>query len=88
MLAFSVSNREGDIVAALDGGANDYMTKPFSETELLSRLRVLRRCIPGELDEPALIEGDLRICLLYTSRPDLFLAMVHLSVCQLCRGDG
>jgi two-component system KDP operon response regulator KdpE len=61
MLALSVSNREGDVVAALDGGANDYMTKPFSEPELLSRLRVLRRCIPGELDEPLLIEGDLRI---------------------------
>jgi two-component system KDP operon response regulator KdpE len=61
VLVLSANGREADIVAALDGGANDYMIKPFSEAELLARLRVLRRCVPGEFDEPLLIEGDLKV---------------------------
>jgi len=61
VLVLSALNREEDIVAALDGGANDYMTKPFSESELLARLRVLRRCIPSEFEKPVLVEGDLKV---------------------------
>lgn len=45
-----VSNRktENDIVTALDSGANDYMTKPFSMGELLARVRVMKRYISKE----------------------------------------
>ena len=40
---------EYDRVRALDGGADDYLTKPFSVIELVSRVRaVLRRCQPQE----------------------------------------
>ena len=49
-----------DRVAGLDGGADDYLVKPFSFAELLARLRALVRRGPGE--RPALLEvGDLRL---------------------------
>ena len=47
-----------DRVAGLDGGADDYLTKPFSFAELLARLRALAR--RGAAERPAVLQaGDL-----------------------------
>jgi len=49
---------EGDKVAGLEGGADDYITKPFSPRELLARIHaVLRRTMPAEGSERIDIEG-------------------------------
>jgi two-component system, OmpR family, KDP operon response regulator KdpE len=56
IVVLSVRDAEGDKVAALDAGADDYVTKPFGMDELLARLRAaLRRIAPAE-EEEALIE--------------------------------
>jgi len=49
-----------DRVAGLDGGADDYLTKPFSFIELLARLRALVR--RGPVERPTVLEvDDLRL---------------------------
>ena len=63
ILVISARGREEDKVAALDAGADDYVTKPFGVRELLARLRVaLRRTSRvGEGESPRLVLGDLEI---------------------------
>jgi two-component system KDP operon response regulator KdpE len=63
VLILSVFGQEGSKVAALDAGADDYLTKPFGGAELLARLRaLLRRVKPTETVNVVsfgLIEVDL-----------------------------
>jgi two-component system KDP operon response regulator KdpE len=58
-----VSGRTGasDKVEALDIGADDYVTKPFSIDELLARIRALTRRVPAADDEPVVVLGAVRV---------------------------
>src|SRR5581483_10261089 len=61
VLILSADAEEERKVAALDSGASDYMEKPFGASELLARLRVVQRSIPGEAEGPFYINGDLQV---------------------------
>ena len=61
VLVLSVRDRETDKVAALDNGADDYLTKPFGTAELLARLRVIQRRAPGATEEPVRVIGPLEM---------------------------
>jgi len=72
IIILSALAEEQHQVRALDGGANDYVTKPFRERELLARVRVaLRRPTTQGQDNDTTTIGDLRI---ETSKRRVFLA--------------
>jgi two-component system KDP operon response regulator KdpE len=61
VVVLSVRESDEDKIAALDSGADDYVTKPFSTPELLARLRVaLRHSQPAE-DQPVFRTGNLEV---------------------------
>jgi two-component system KDP operon response regulator KdpE len=62
IIVLTADDTEHRKVEALDNGADDYVTKPFSTPELLARLRVAlrrRRNVDGEAVDPVLHVGDL-----------------------------
>jgi two-component system KDP operon response regulator KdpE len=63
IVVLTVRNAERDKVEALDAGADDYVTKPFSTPELLARIRAALRRLPQQADASAapLVIGDLEI---------------------------
>jgi two-component system KDP operon response regulator KdpE len=62
VIVLSVRENQSDKVAALDAGADDYVTKPFAMEELLARLRAaLRRSGSDEPAQPSLTFGDLQV---------------------------
>ena len=48
IIVISARSEDGDKIAALDAGADDYLTKPFSVAELLARLRVTQRRLAAQ----------------------------------------
>lgn len=61
IIVLSVRDQEQDKIAALDAGADDYVTKPFSIGELLARIRVSLRRSLAEENEPVITCGDLAV---------------------------
>ncbi len=62
IVVLSVRGQERSKIAALDAGADDYVTKPFSMQELLARIRANLRRAPERAETPAVIAiGDFRI---------------------------
>lgn len=57
IIVLSARTNESDKITALDGGANDYITKPFSSGELLARVRAVLRNNRFSADEGRLPEG-------------------------------
>lgn len=61
IIILSVRDREHDKIAALDAGADDYLTKPFGSGELVARLRAALRRSAQTPSAPIFATGDLTV---------------------------
>ncbi|MGI9007077.1 MAG: response regulator [Streptosporangiaceae bacterium] len=61
IIVLSAWGQEPAKIAALDAGADDYVTKPFGMGELLARLRAAARRAAPAPDEPVITAGELRV---------------------------
>ena len=64
IIVISARSEDSDKISALDAGADDYLTKPFSVEELLARIRVTQRRLsnqPGETESSQFCNGELKI---------------------------
>jgi two-component system, OmpR family, KDP operon response regulator KdpE len=61
VVVLSVREREEEMIAALDNGADDYVTKPFRTGELLARLRAAMRRGQVATASPVFVSGDLEV---------------------------
>jgi two-component system KDP operon response regulator KdpE len=61
IIMLTIHNSETAKVEALDAGADDFVTKPFSSPELLARIRAALRRVPAHSSLPRIRAGDLTI---------------------------
>jgi len=61
VIILSVRDADRDKVAALDAGADDYLTKPFSMDELMARVRVAQRHSQPEPDDSVFSVADVKV---------------------------
>ena len=97
IIVISARSEDADKVEALDAGADDYLTKPFSVEELLARLRVTERRLAASQNEQkkdaVFMNGSLRVdysagCA-YLEDEELHLTPIEYKLlCLLCRNVG
>ncbi|MGM9588784.1 MAG: response regulator [Faecousia sp.] len=64
IIVISARTEDADKIEALDAGADDYLTKPFSVEELLARLRVIQRRLgfmKNQTSDPVFQNGELKV---------------------------
>ncbi len=61
VIVVSAKNAESDVVTALELGADDYLTKPYSARELVARIHAVTRRSVGAVAEDVLVVGDVRL---------------------------
>ncbi len=98
IIVISARSEETDKIEALDAGADDYLTKPFSVEELLARLRVTFRRLSymaadGAGDSSVFENGDLRIdyasCCVFLKDTELHLTPLEYKLlCLLAKNVG
>lgn len=96
IIVISARSEDTDKIEALDAGADDYLTKPFSVEELLARLRVTQRrlaAVHGELPAAVFTNGKLRVdyaagCA-YLAEKELHLTPIEYKLlCLLAQNEG
>ena len=96
IIVISARSDDEDKVEALDAGADDYLTKPFSVEELMARIRVAQRRLGAGMEqsgEPVFVNGPLTVDYLsgcaYLSGNALKLTPIEYRLlCLLCRNAG
>jgi two-component system KDP operon response regulator KdpE len=96
IIVLSARNQESEITQALDNGADDYLTKPFSNAVLMSRIKALLRRVaklPGGVAQECFQIGELKIELtrrrVFVGEQEVHLTPIEFRLlCVLLRNSG
>ena len=83
VVVLTARDRQQDKVAALDAGADDYVTKPFDVEELLARVRAVLRRVPQAASAPSVVQVDDLAIDLVRKQVRLDGEVVHLTKTEL-----